>query len=106
MLIDQAEASEIVAQAKRDFPLGNELKGSQMLSNGPGRRAAEFIFEKVGDRSRVVVADKRFALAGKLYEYIFDPVVAGHSSSLRGRIPFVLDQSPVLAVHQPKSLGD
>ena len=51
-----------------------------MLANGPGRRAAEFIFEKVGDRSRVVVADKRFVLAGKLYEYIFDPVVAGNSA--------------------------
>jgi hypothetical protein len=80
VLIDPAEADEILAQAKTDFPLGKELKGSQMLSNSPGRKAAEFIFEKVADRSRVVVADKRFALAGKLYEYIFDPVVEGNSA--------------------------
>jgi len=78
VLIDPAEADEIVAQVKTDFPLGKELKGSQMLSNSPGRKAAELIFEKVGERSRVVVADKRFALAGKLYEYIFDPVVKGN----------------------------
>jgi hypothetical protein len=79
VLIDPLEADEIVAQVKTDYPLGKELKGSRMLSNSPGRKAAEFIFDKVVGRSITVVADKRYALAGKLYEYIFDPVVNGNS---------------------------
>jgi hypothetical protein len=65
VLIDPLEADEIVAQVKADFPLGKELKGSRMLSNSPGRKAAEFIFDKLAHRSITVVADKRFALAGK-----------------------------------------
>jgi hypothetical protein len=80
VLIDPLEADEIVAQVKADFPLGKELKGSRMLSNSPGRKAAAFIFDKLAHRSITVVADKRFALAGKLYEYIFDPVVEGNSA--------------------------
>src|SRR6266478_1049068 len=80
VLIDPLEADEIVAKAKVDYPLGNELKGSRMLSNSPGRKAAEFIFDKIVERSITVVADKRYALAGKLYEYIFDPVVGGNSA--------------------------
>jgi hypothetical protein len=51
-----------------------------MLSNSPGRRAARFLFEKLVDRSITAVSDKRFSLAGKLYEYIFDPVVEGNSA--------------------------
>jgi hypothetical protein len=51
-----------------------------MLNSSPGRKAAELIFEKVVDRSITVVADKQFALAGKLYEYIFDPVVEGNAA--------------------------
>lgn len=78
VLIDSAEANEIVTQVKTDYPLGKELKGSRMLGNSPGRKAAEFIFDKVAARSITVVADKRYALAGKLYEYIFDPVVGGN----------------------------
>lgn len=78
VLIDPLEADEIVAQTRADFPLGKELKGSRMLSNSPGRKAAEFIFDKVVGRSITVVADKRYALAGKLFEYIFDPVVDGN----------------------------
>ena len=80
VLIDPMEADEIVAQVKTDYPLGKELKGSRMLRNSPGRKAAEFIFDKVVERSITVVADKQYALAGKLYEYIFDPVVDGNSA--------------------------
>jgi Protein of unknown function (DUF3800) len=80
VLIEPQEAEEIVVQAKADFRLGNELKGSRMLSSSPGRRAAEFIFDKVVERSITVVANKQFALAGKLYEYIFDPVVEGSTA--------------------------
>lgn len=78
VLIDPVEADEIVAQLKIDYPLAKELKGSRMMGNSPGRKAAEFIFDKVAARSITVVADKRYALAGKLYEYIFDPVVGGN----------------------------
>jgi hypothetical protein len=51
-----------------------------MLKSSSGRRAAEFIFDQIVDRSITVVANKQFALAAKLYEYIFDPVVEGSSA--------------------------
>ena len=81
VLIDPVEASELVSKARQDFWLqGNELKGSRMLDSSPGRKAARYLFEKLASRSITTVLDKRFSLAGKLYEYIFDPVVEGNSA--------------------------
>ena len=40
------------------------------------------VFEAVRDRSITTVVDKRFALAGKLFEYIFEPTIAAFSEPL------------------------
>jgi Protein of unknown function (DUF3800) len=81
VLIDPVEASELVSKARQDFRLqSNELKGSRMLDSSPGRKAARYLFEQLATRSITTVMDKRFSLAGKLYEYIFDPVVEGNSA--------------------------
>lgn len=78
VLIEPAEAAALIEQARADHKLGTELKGSRMIGNTAGREAAEFLFDNLIDRSITVVADKKFCLAGKLYEYIFDPVVEGY----------------------------
>ena len=78
VLIEPEEAASLVQEARTKANVGTELKGSRLLSSKPGRNVAEFIFSKLVDRSITVVANKRFSLAGKLYEYIFDPVVEGY----------------------------
>jgi len=59
-----------------------EWKGSKMLKTRRGREAALAVFEAVRNRSITTVVDKRFALAGKLFEYIFEPAIASFSESL------------------------
>lgn len=81
VLIEPLEASELVAKTQKDFRLqGNELKGSRMLNSSSGRKAALYLFRELSTHSITTVLDKRFSLAGKLYEYIFDPVVEGNSA--------------------------
>ncbi len=59
-----------------------EWKGSKMLKTRRGREAALAVFDAVRDRSITTVVDKRFALAGKLFEYIFEPTIAAFSAPL------------------------
>jgi hypothetical protein len=62
-----------------------EWKGSKMLKTRRGREAAVAVFNLVRSRSITVVADKRFALAGKLFEYIFEPAIQSFSEPLYQR---------------------
>ena len=50
------------------------------MRNRPGREAASWILENCKPDIRIVYADKRFALAGKFYEYVFEPVLAKNSA--------------------------
>lgn len=79
-------AEEILAEIRTRFPLQMpEWKGSKMLSTRRGREAALAVFDAVCTQSITVVADKRFALAGKLFEYIFEPVLYSVSEPLYQR---------------------
>ena len=69
VLIDPSHAAELVTKVRVDHKLqGDELKGSQLLKNSRGRKAALQIFEAAYSMSVSSMADKRFSLAGKLYE--------------------------------------
>lgn len=77
------EASNLVAKTIRDFRLqGTELKGKNLLRNSPGRKAATAVVEELGDRAQVVVVQKKYALACKLFEYTFEPMISAVSTAL------------------------
>jgi hypothetical protein len=76
-----AEADELVEQVVRDFRIqGGELKGKNLTKTTAGRKAIAEILAKCLPRSNSIIFDKTFALCCKLFEYIFEPVIANKSS--------------------------
>ncbi len=78
--ITPEEANEIKDRVIREYQVnGNELKGKNLVKYAKGRKAVSDILEKVGSRSQCAVMHKKYALACKLYEYLFEPVLAEKS---------------------------
>jgi hypothetical protein len=68
------EARALAQKAVRDFRLqGNELKGSRLLRTPSGRNAISFLIKAAGPHAKVAFHLKKFALASKFFEYIFEP---------------------------------
>ena len=80
-VIDHEEAKEVVARVFRDYRIqGNEIKGSNLVKSKNGQKAAIWILREYAENSCVVFFDKKYALAGKFFEYIFEPVLVRQSS--------------------------
>jgi hypothetical protein len=78
--ITQAEADEINDRVIREYRVnGSELKAKNLVEYARGRRAVSAILDKVASRSQCAVVHKKYALACKLYEYLFEPVLADKS---------------------------
>ena len=74
------EANELVARLTKDHHIqGGELKGRRLLRFASGRRVVAEVFQALEGRYKVALFEKRFALACKFYEYIFEPSLATHS---------------------------
>lgn len=71
------EAKEIVEYLVYQYKLqGRELKGGNLIKTERGRKAIEDVLCYYSGRIKVFTSEKKFALAGKLYEYIFEPAIA------------------------------
>ena len=71
------EASEFLEQLKADFGLqGHEMKATRLKRRGDWEGLSNRICEISDQRSRVVAFNKRAALAGKFFEYFFEPILA------------------------------
>jgi hypothetical protein len=78
-------ARHIVERTIADFGLqGKELKGSRMLKSEAGRRAITAVIEECAPHTRVVCHLKKYALACKFFEYIFEPALADQNSIFYG----------------------
>src|SRR5213593_3514807 len=83
--IEPDRAKEVVERTVRDFRLqGTELKGSRMLKTDAGRRAVTFVLKTCAENVRLVTHLKKFALACKFFEYIFEPPLAEQNSIFYG----------------------
>jgi hypothetical protein len=75
--IEPEHASYVVESAKRDFSLqGDELKGSNLVKSTRGRDAIDLILGQIKDDMYVVAMHKKFALACKFYEWVFEPLLS------------------------------
>ena len=59
---------------------GPELKGNSLTKHRQGREAILWLWDRVGPQTKIAVAEKVFALAGKFFEYMFEPVLASNNS--------------------------
>ena len=57
-----------------------EIKGSKLLKGTRGKRAVDEIINNFKGRFKVSVSDKKYALAGKFFEYIFEPAISNANS--------------------------
>jgi hypothetical protein len=79
--LDSDDAEYLVSDVTRRFGLkGNELKGQSLVRYGRGQQAVCWLLEQCQGLACISVADKKFALAAKFYEYIFEPLLAPISS--------------------------
>lgn len=75
--ISNDEAKEIVSKIIRDYGVqGGELKGKNLIKYSKGRRAITYILENYHDKIQVSVFHKKYNLACKFFEYIFEPTIS------------------------------
>lgn len=82
---DENEAQEFVSTLVKKYGIqGGELKGSNLVKFNKGRKAIDEIFTNFEGRIKVSVSEKKFALACKLFEYIFEPCISEINSLFYG----------------------
>lgn len=74
-------ASQIHSEAISRFRIrASELKGARLLRSERGRRAISWVLSQSAEHSRIMTANKEYALAEKFFEYIFEPALASRKS--------------------------
>lgn len=82
---NDAEAKDFVDELIRKYGIQNgELKGSKLVKFNKGRKAIDEIFDHFEGRLKVSISDKKFALACKFFEYIFEPCLSEINSLFYG----------------------
>ena len=79
MANDQAEAlhSGVISRFRLS---GDELKGSSLVKHGRGREAVSWLLDRSVEHSLLLVSDKKYALAGRFFDHIFEPLLVKQNS--------------------------
>jgi Protein of unknown function (DUF3800) len=79
--VSHEEAEEFVERVIKDYKVQtSELKFQKLIKYSRGKQAITYILKAFSHRAKVSINDKKFNLACKFYEYIFEPTVASKSS--------------------------
>lgn len=82
---DDAEAKDFVDELISQYGIqGGELKGSKLVKFNKGRKAIDKILDRFGSRIKISISEKKFALACKFHEYIFEPCYSAANSLFYG----------------------
>ena len=74
---DDDEAKDFVEYIIRKYNIQNgELKGKNLVKFNRGRKAIDEVFLTFEGRIKVSISNKKYALACKFYEYIFEPCIS------------------------------
>ncbi len=93
------EAENFVQKIITDYNVqGGELKGQRLIKYNKGRRAITEILKHFSENSLVSVFHKKYSLACKFFEYIFEPALA-KKNSLFYNINFHKFISNIIFVH-------
>ncbi len=86
--IDNEEATYLINELRSKYKLqGDELKGKNLVRNNKGESAITWLLNKLQNKARFSVNNKKYALACQMFEYIFEPVLS-EQNSLYYRIGF------------------
>jgi len=82
---DDDEAKSMVEKLIKKYNIqGGELKGANLVKFAKGRKAITEILDAFDGRIKISISDKKFALAGKFHEYIFEPCYSDINSLFYG----------------------
>jgi hypothetical protein len=82
---DDEEAKELVEKLTKKYNIqGGELKGANLVKFSKGRKAITEVLDTFDGRIKISISDKKFALAGKIHEYIFEPCYSDINSLFYG----------------------
>lgn len=71
-----AEADSLIRRVRAKHPVQMpELKAAKLLMSTRGRALIEDVLREIEGRYIVTLYDKRYSLAAKLFEYLFEPVL-------------------------------
>ncbi|TCC95013.1 DUF3800 domain-containing protein [Pedobacter hiemivivus] len=75
--IDRHDADQMIEHLKVKYRLqGKEPKGINIVRNKKSQGAVLELFERYGEQVRIVYYHKKYALACKFFEYIFEPAIS------------------------------
>lgn len=81
VMIKEIDAAQILEELRGKYKLQKgELKGKNLVKTEKGRQALMDLFVRVADRTKTVVHDKKYALACKVFEHFFEPVLSAKCS--------------------------
>ncbi|WP_105434917.1 DUF3800 domain-containing protein [Neorhizobium tomejilense] len=73
--INDEEAADLIAEARRLHPVQMpELKAAKLLSSRRGRQLISTLVRQGEGRFAITASDKKLALCGWVFEYVFEPV--------------------------------
>ena len=79
--IEETDADRIVRQLRKDFRLqGSELKGAQLAKSKRGRAVILDALGSIRGRYIATYHHKKFSLACKFFEYVYEPVLSRYNS--------------------------
>jgi len=79
--ITSCEAEALVAKIIAKYKIQNgELKAVKLIRRDKGKQVILEILEKIQDKIKISIHDKKFALTAHFFEYVFEPVLAKKSS--------------------------
>lgn len=74
--LDPEAAAYLHSEVKSRFRLqGEEIKGQNLVQSARGKEAISWLLSECKENALITVSNKNFALAGKFYEYVFEPVL-------------------------------
>lgn len=81
VVTDDEEAKAFVESLIRRYNIQNgELKGGSLVRHHKGRKAIDEILKEFEGRLLFTIANKKYTLACKLFEYIFEPCISDIST--------------------------
>lgn len=79
--VSHEEAKEFVERVMKDYKVQtDELKFQKLIKYSRGKQAITHLLKSFSTRAKVAVSNKKYNLACKFYEYIFEPTIASKSS--------------------------
>ena len=79
--MDQTEARDLIVRIRQRHHIqARELKGAQLAKSPAGRAVILETLQQMRGRYLVTAYDKKLSLAGKFFEYVFEPVLKRNST--------------------------